>query len=804
MVDEPMRITVRVVDTNADDRQLDELTRRLREELLALDVAVDPGRAGAAPAGAKSVELAALGTLVVTLSQSPVLAAIVNAISAWLVQRRQGTVKVDVDGDVLELSGRAEPEQRPQADAWLRRHERAEPDPAGNRHALVVANYDYEDPGLRRLRAPAHDAEQLARVLRDRSIGGFDVRTVRNESAPTINETVEDFFADRSPEDLLLLYFSGHGVKDEDGELYFAAAPTKLNRLGATAVAADFVNRRMNRSRSRRIVLLLDCCYAGAFGRGMVARAGTGIALEEEFGGRGRAVITASSAMEYAFEGPDLADTRDEGPSVFTRALVDGLDTGDADRDQDGYIGLDELYDYVYERVRRATPNQTPGKWTFDLQGDLHIARRSRPVSTPAPLPRELQEAIDHPLSGMRAGAVGELARLLASRHEGLALAARLALQRLADDDSRTGSAAAGAALGAATPVVPVAAPTTADIPRQVTPGPERGPAEEPKPGEIAPSARDTPAPHPVARPPRPPGPRRQYPVRSVVIRVLAAGSAALLAVGAAGKLASLDPTYRNLRDANAVWLWLLVGAALVLVVTAPGRRARDVAQGAAFGLSAGVLGMLVNVREHVGRDNLATGFWFTAAGALLIVATVVLDMQFGLRVRRAAVNTVATALGIVGIMFALFIYITGVPAPVLSGIGVLLVAAVAVQNLRGASSRRVTALGAAATLLITIDAALRYYGESIPFTRYSSEPYLPMLVIVLLVAMIVGEDRPVALATARLSLILGLLLQVPLGPDLQVGTTPHLLLLIAAAAFTLGALNTHPAAHRRDGAPLS
>ena len=31
----------------------------------------------------------------------------------------------------------------------------------------------------------------------------------------------------------------------------------------------------MNRSRSRRVVLLLDCCYAGAFERGLVARAGT-------------------------------------------------------------------------------------------------------------------------------------------------------------------------------------------------------------------------------------------------------------------------------------------------------------------------------------------------------------------------------------------------------------------------------------------------------------------------------------------------------------------------------------------------
>jgi hypothetical protein len=316
------------------------------------------------------------------------------------------------------------------------------------RSALIVANYEYADPGLRRLRAPASDAQALAGVLSDPGIGGFEVRTLLNEPAHEVNLAVEEFFADRRPDDLLLMHFSSHGVKDEDGELYFASSNTMLRRLGATAVAADFVNRRMNRSRSRRVVLLLDCCYAGAFERGMTARAGTGVSIEERFGGQGRAVITASSAMEYAFEGDQLADSRELAPSVFTSALVEGLETGEADRDQDGMVALDELYDYVYDKVRRATPNQTPGKWTFGVQGDLYIARRSRPVTTPAPLPPELQAAIDSPFAGVRTGAVQELQRLLAVRHAGLALAARLALKRLTEDDSRAVSAAATAALG--------------------------------------------------------------------------------------------------------------------------------------------------------------------------------------------------------------------------------------------------------------------------------------------------------------------------------------------------------------------
>lgn len=317
----------------------------------------------------------------------------------------------------------------------------------GGRSALIVASNAYQDPGLSELRAPAADADALAAVLSDPQIGGFEVRTLLNEPAHLVNEAVEEFLTDRSPDDLLLLHFSCHGIKDRDGELYFAMANTRLRLLGATAVAADFVNRRMTQSRSRRIVLFLDCCYAGAFDRGMRARATKVMDLQERFSGRGRAVLTASGAVEYAFEGGELTESGDPAPSVFTTAMVRGLTTGQADRDQDGYVDLDELYDYIYDAVREVTPHQTPGKWTFGVQGDLVIARRRTPVSEPAALPPELVLSIDSPLAGVRAGAVDELARLLSSRHQGLALAARRALEGLADDDSRTVAAAATAAL---------------------------------------------------------------------------------------------------------------------------------------------------------------------------------------------------------------------------------------------------------------------------------------------------------------------------------------------------------------------
>jgi len=375
------------------------------------------------------------------------------------------------------------------------------PGQAGERHALVVANADYRDPGLKALRAPAADADALARVLSDPAIGGFEVQTVIDQPAHVIAEAVEEFFVDRSPDDLLLVHFSCHGVKDEDGELYFAATNTKLRLLGATALAANFVNRKMNQSRSRRIVLFLDCCYAGAFQRGMAPRAGTELDLQERFGGRGRAVITASGALEYAFEDQQLAEGSEPQTSVFTTAMVRGLASGEADRDQDGYVGLDELYDYVYDAVRSVTTSQTPSKWTFGVQGDLQLARRSGPVAIPVPLPAELQESVDSPLAGVRFGAVHELQLLLSRPHPGRALGARLALERLTDDDSRMVAAAATAALAESPPAEPPAESPPAEPPPPVAlPIPE--PVQPTRPSAVPPSTQASePADQPVDQP---------------------------------------------------------------------------------------------------------------------------------------------------------------------------------------------------------------------------------------------------------------------------------------------------------------
>jgi uncharacterized caspase-like protein len=275
------------------------------------------------------------------------------------------------------------------------------------RYALLISADTYEDETLARLRSPAVDAEALAGALEDPGIGGFQVRRLHNRPSHQVAMEIEELFAERRRDDLVLLYFSCHGIKDDGGSLYFATSNTRHRRLRATTIAASFVSDLMEASASRRVVLLLDCCFSGAFSRGLSPRATAHVGLDHLMG-RGTAIITASTAMEYAFESGGGPARRLGGPrpSLFTGALVEGLSTGGADLDADGLISVDELYDFVYERVREQTSRQTPSR-LFDIEGELVLAR-SAGGWAPPPGYREVTTGWRAALSYL-AGRPGEL-----------------------------------------------------------------------------------------------------------------------------------------------------------------------------------------------------------------------------------------------------------------------------------------------------------------------------------------------------------------------------------------------------------
>jgi hypothetical protein len=119
-------LRVRISEDDADSERLAELARYLRSELLELDVedvSALPG--GSDPPGSRAFGAAEISGLLVMLGQSADgLRSVVAAVTAW-ASRGQGTrrtVRLELDGDALELSQASAADQERLISLFVSRH----------------------------------------------------------------------------------------------------------------------------------------------------------------------------------------------------------------------------------------------------------------------------------------------------------------------------------------------------------------------------------------------------------------------------------------------------------------------------------------------------------------------------------------------------------------------------------------------------------------------------------------------------------------------------------------------------------
>ena len=134
-------------------------------------------------------------------------------------------------------------------------------------YALLVGVADYEDESLR-LKYAADDAELLERILREkaaRAFAGVEVRRFVDRKA------TKEAFLDglrwlkdaMKPEDVGIIFFSGHGLRDDDGIFYMLPAEVKRRSIAATALDGALFKRKLAGIKGK-LVVMLDACHAGA------------------------------------------------------------------------------------------------------------------------------------------------------------------------------------------------------------------------------------------------------------------------------------------------------------------------------------------------------------------------------------------------------------------------------------------------------------------------------------------------------------------------------------------------------------
>ena len=268
------------------------------------------------------------------------------------------------------------------------------------RRALLIGVGAYASEALPELDSPATDLKDWARLLRDPGVGAFDdVRDCLDDDSHTVQVTLYDFLKSADPHDFLLVYYSGHGRLHDGHRLYLTATDTNPDRLPPTAIPTDELRHWIDECRAGELVLILDCCHAGAFGD-----------LKQR-GDRSRIVVVSAGATELAHEGDGYK--QHALPSAFSGPFLEGLRTGAADRDGNGIISVREAFEYAAVRMVDRERRQTPQMRAAGV-GDLILSNAPR---RPELIPDDLLALTRSGLPAARVLAVDELSNWAHGKH---------------------------------------------------------------------------------------------------------------------------------------------------------------------------------------------------------------------------------------------------------------------------------------------------------------------------------------------------------------------------------------------------
>ncbi|KAM3095528.1 caspase domain-containing protein [Phormidesmis sp. 146-12] len=228
----------------------------------------------------------------------------------------------------------------------------------GTKVALLIGVSEYGQD-FPQIPGAVKDVEAMRDVLTSPRLGDFDqVIPLVNPDSQEVRQAIKSLFTGRTQDDLVLLFFSGHGFKDSGNELHLGTRTSRKNLQGdlsiSSTVSASFICNIMNDCRSKRQVVILDCCFSGAFPEGLVAKDDSSVDLKTQLGGKGRAILSSSSSTQISF-GQQVAEL-----SPYTRYLVEGICTGEADLDRDHLISVNDLHQYVKNKIQARFPALKP------------------------------------------------------------------------------------------------------------------------------------------------------------------------------------------------------------------------------------------------------------------------------------------------------------------------------------------------------------------------------------------------------------------------------------------------------------
>lgn len=182
-----------------------------------------------------------------------------------------------------------------------------------SRKALCVGiNKYYKHP----LKVCVNDAKSVAHLLEKNEDGSknFTVKLLLDKEATRANmrKSIRQLF--KNDDNIALLYFSGHGVDDEnDG--FIVSSDYKDDDYG---ISMPEIAKFVNKSKCKNKIVIFDCCNAGFAGT-------TGVIGEQSILSDGTIILTSSRKDETS------RIKKGERNSVFTKLFLHALEGSSSD-----------------------------------------------------------------------------------------------------------------------------------------------------------------------------------------------------------------------------------------------------------------------------------------------------------------------------------------------------------------------------------------------------------------------------------------------------------------------------------------
>ncbi|UXP33687.1 caspase family protein [Reichenbachiella agarivorans] len=197
-------------------------------------------------------------------------------------------------------------------------------------------------------------------------------------------------------EDEVILFMAGHGLLDDKLDYYFATQDIDFSNPSGRGLKYEELEGLLDGIPARQKLMLIDACHSGEVDKEdtqLIASSvsTTGVStrgfakkpqpiginntfelMQELFAdlrrGTGAMVISSASGVEFAFESPEWQN------GVFTYALLEGLKSGNCDKNLDGEVQISELKNYVFDRVEQLTNGkQHPTSRRENLEFDFVV-----------------------------------------------------------------------------------------------------------------------------------------------------------------------------------------------------------------------------------------------------------------------------------------------------------------------------------------------------------------------------------------------------------------------------------------------